>query len=122
MHVDKFISHRGANSDFIENTIEAFQIAKAAGFNWFETDVQMSSDGELFLFHDKTPKRFADCDKNVIEMTLAELKQIQLADSVLKVKAKIPTLREYLDWASENDVFTNLELKISTQDKNTSKS
>ncbi|NDT67547.1 glycerophosphoryl diester phosphodiesterase [Francisella tularensis subsp. holarctica] len=117
MHVDKFISHRGANSDFIENTIEAFQIAKAAGFNWFETDVQMSSDGELFLFHDKTPKRFADCDKNVIEMTLAELKQIQLADSVLKVKAKIPTLREYLDWASENDVFTNLELKISTQDK-----
>ncbi|MDE4947077.1 glycerophosphoryl diester phosphodiesterase, partial [Francisella tularensis subsp. holarctica] len=45
------------------------------------------------------------------------LKQIQLADSVLKVKAKIPTLREYIDWASENDVFTNLELKISTQDK-----
>ncbi|MDE5035598.1 glycerophosphoryl diester phosphodiesterase, partial [Francisella tularensis subsp. holarctica] len=55
--------------------------------------------------------------KNVIEMTLAELKQIQLSDSVLIVKAKIPTLREYLDWASVNDVFTNLELKISTQDK-----
>lgn len=53
MHVDKFISHRGANSDFIENTIEAFQIAKAAGFNWFETDVQMSSDGELFFFMTK---------------------------------------------------------------------
>ena len=118
MHVDKFISHRGANSYFIENTLEAFQIAKNTGFNWFETDVQMSSDGELFLFHDKTPKRFADCDKNVIEMSLNELKQIQLIHPVLKVKAKIPTLREYLDWASENDVFSNLELKITTQDKN----
>lgn len=50
MHVDKFISHRGANRYFIENTLEAFQIAKNAGFNWFETDVQMSNDGELFLF------------------------------------------------------------------------
>ena len=55
----------------------------------------MSSDGELFLFHDKTPKRFADCDKNVIEMSLNELKQIQLIHPVLKVNTKIPTLREY---------------------------
>ena len=37
---------------------------------------------------------------------------------ILKVKAKILTIREYLDWASENDVFSNLELKITTQDKN----
>ena len=94
--------------------LEAFQIAKNAGFNWFETDVQMSSDGELFLFHDKTPKRFADCNKNVIEISLNELKQIQLIHPILKVKAKILTIREYLDWASENDVFSNLELKITT--------
>ncbi|GAB4222080.1 MAG: glycerophosphodiester phosphodiesterase family protein [Francisella sp.] len=117
MLIDKFISHRGANSDFIENTIEAFQIAKDNGFNWFETDVQMSSDGELFLFHDKTPKRFANCNKNITEMSWEEIKNIQLIDSSLKVEAKIPSFREYLNWVDKNNVFTNIEIKISKNDK-----
>lgn len=46
----------------------------------------MISDDELFLFHDKTPKRFADCDKNVIKISLNELKQIQLIHLVFKNK------------------------------------
>lgn len=117
MKVDRFISHRGANTDFIENTIESFQIAKDYGINWFETDVQMSSDGELFLFHDQTPKRLNSCDKNVTQMLMDELRQLELVHPKLKTKGQILTLKEYLDWAGENDVFTNLEFKVTNKDE-----
>ncbi|MED7788282.1 glycerophosphodiester phosphodiesterase family protein [Francisella sp. 19X1-34] len=113
MKVDKFISHRGNNIDFIENTIESFEEAKKYGFRWFETDVQLSIDGELFLFHDKTPKRFSNCTKNVTEMTITELKKLDLVHPVTGQKSKILTLRGYLDWASQNGIFTNLEFKIT---------
>lgn len=113
MKVDEFISHRGNNIDFIENTIESFIEAKDYGFKWFETDVQMSADGELFLFHDKTPQRFTDCTKNVTEMSITELQSLELIHQVNDQKSKILTLREYLNWASKNDVFTNLEFKIT---------
>lgn len=32
MHVDKFISHRGANSYFIENTLEALKLLRILVF------------------------------------------------------------------------------------------
>ncbi|ASG67607.1 glycerophosphoryl diester phosphodiesterase [Francisella halioticida] len=112
MKVDKFISHRGNNIDFIENTIESFIDAKNHGFKWFETDVQMSSDGELFLFHDKTPQKFTRCTKNVTEMTILELQKLELTHPIASQKSKILTLRDYLNWADKHDVFTNLEFKI----------
>ena len=117
MKVDRFISHRGANTDAVENTIEAFQIAKDYGIKWFETDLQMSSDGEVFLFHDQTPKRLAPCDKNVTQMTMHELQELDLSHPRFDFKGKIPTLREYLDWAGVNDVCTNLEFKITDEDE-----
>ncbi|WP_265659034.1 glycerophosphodiester phosphodiesterase family protein [Francisella philomiragia] len=118
MRVDKYISHRGANSDAVENTIEAFQIAKIAGFNWFETDVQMSSDGELFLFHDDTPQRFSSISENVTNMPWSELKAIELIHPVVKSKAKVLALKEYLEWAEHNNVFLNLEIKVSNENIN----
>ncbi|WP_150467714.1 glycerophosphodiester phosphodiesterase family protein [Francisella sp. SYW-9] len=114
MKVDKFISHRGNNIDFIENTMESFKDAKSYGFKWFETDVQLSADGELFLFHDKTPERLSNCTKNVTEMTIVELKGLDLVHPKTGKKSKILTLREYLDWASQNDIFTNLEFKVTS--------
>ncbi|AJI52589.1 glycerophosphodiester phosphodiesterase family protein [Francisella philomiragia] len=118
MHIDKYISHRGANSDAVENTMEAFQIAKKAGFKWFETDVQMSSDGELFLFHDDTPQRFSSISENVTNMSWSELNAIELIHPVVKSKAKVLTLKEYLEWAEHNNAFLNLEIKVSNEDIN----
>ncbi|QIW09910.1 glycerophosphodiester phosphodiesterase family protein [Francisella sp. LA112445] len=113
MKVDKFISHRGNNIDFIENTIESFKDAKEYGFSWFETDVQLSVDGEPFLFHDKTPERFSSCTENVTEMTISELQELELSHPKNGQKSRVLTLREYLEWASQNDVFTNLEFKVT---------
>jgi glycerophosphoryl diester phosphodiesterase len=112
MIVDKFISHRGAKTDHVENTIKAFDMARASGFKWFEIDVQMSVDGELFLFHDDDMKRLAGLDKIPTKMTWAELQAVDLIHPILSETGKIPSLKEYLDWTQENNLFTNIEIKV----------
>ena len=112
MKVDKFISHRGAKTDHVENTIKAFEIARTNGFKWFEIDVQMSADGELFLFHDDNLKRLAGLGLKPTEMTWVELQSIDLISPTLGETDKIPTLKEYLDWTVANNLFTNVEIKV----------
>ena len=112
MKVDKFISHRGAKTDHVENTMKAFEIARASGFKWFEIDVQMSVDGELFLFHDDDLKRLAGLDMKPTSMSWAELQVVDLIHPTLTEIGKIPTLKEYLDWIVANNLFTNIEIKV----------
>ncbi len=46
------IGHRGAAALAAENTKEAFEKAIEANLNWVETDVRLSRDGRLVLWHD----------------------------------------------------------------------
>ncbi|NLA36754.1 MAG: glycerophosphodiester phosphodiesterase [Actinobacteria bacterium] len=46
------IGHRGASHDFSENTLDAFEGAKAQGADWVELDVRRTSDGLLIVHHD----------------------------------------------------------------------
>ena len=112
MKVDKFISHRGAKIDHVENTIKAFEIARVNNFKWFEIDVQMSVDGKLFLFHDDNLRKLASLDLKPTNMTWAELQALDLIHPTLAETDKIPTLKEYLDWIVANNVFTNIEIKV----------
>lgn len=49
----KEVAHRGAPLDTIENTITSFEYAYNQGFEYFETDIQLTYDGNFVLFHDK---------------------------------------------------------------------
>ena len=46
------IGHRGASSDFPENTVAAFEGAREQGADWVELDVRLSGDGQLVVHHD----------------------------------------------------------------------
>jgi len=46
-------AHRGARSIAPENTLLAFEVARQSGAQLFETDVQMTADEQLVLFHDR---------------------------------------------------------------------
>lgn len=50
-------AHRGARSIAPENTLVAQEKARECGAHCWETDVRMSLDGELIIFHDKGLKR-----------------------------------------------------------------
>lgn len=46
------IGHRGASADFPENTLAAFEGARAQGAHWVELDVRRTADGVLVVHHD----------------------------------------------------------------------
>jgi glycerophosphoryl diester phosphodiesterase len=54
----KAISHRGRGNGFKDNTIEAFQAAVDAGFQWCEVDLRRTKDGVIVLYHDETINGF----------------------------------------------------------------
>lgn len=47
------ISHRGDSRQCRQNTIEAFQAALALGVDGIETDLRLTRDGKVVLFHDR---------------------------------------------------------------------
>lgn len=72
------IAHRGASGYAPENTAAAFDLAIAMGADAIETDVQVTRDGELVLFHDPTVERTSDGRGPLADYTLAELEQLDL--------------------------------------------
>jgi len=133
------IAHRGARSLAPENTIAAARKAFESGADLWETDIAVTKDEHLFLFHDHSLKRttdvesiFLDRDSLIFtEYTLAELQQLNPGarfletDPFVQVKAgavarqerasfkaeKIPTLEQALLFTREHHWKVNLELK-----------
>ena len=54
------IAHRGGRQLGPENTIVAFELARAAGTEVLEMDVRGTADGVLVLMHDRTVERTTD--------------------------------------------------------------
>src|SRR5438067_921841 len=53
-------AHRGGASEAPENTMPAFEHAVRLGYRYIETDVHVTSDGELLTFHDDVLDRATD--------------------------------------------------------------
>lgn len=74
----KLYAHRGAMRTSPENTIEALSRAKAEGVDGIEFDVQLSADGELFLFHDDSARRVCGRDVPVAGLKWRELQELKV--------------------------------------------
>lgn len=72
------IAHRGASGYAPENTRAAFARAVAMGADAIETDVQLTADEHLVLFHDTTVDRTSDGRGPLADHTLAELRALDL--------------------------------------------
>ena len=90
------IAHRGASRDAPENTLDAFALAIEQGADMIETDLHLSADGQVPLFHDMKLGGRA-----VSSLTLSELRE--------QVPG-LPTLEETLDRFGP-EIGWNLELK-----------
>ena len=88
------IAHRGYfdnDSAAPENSLAAFQRAIDHGYA-IELDTQLSADGTVVVLHDKSLLRSSGVDRNVQDMTDAELASCTLFNS----SEKVPTFAEAL--------------------------
>lgn len=92
------LSHRGYHERVPENTLPAFAEAVDLGVDGIETDLRVSADGQIVLFHD----RHARDGRAVRDVTRAELSAA--------MGFQVPTLDEALDGFP--GIIWNLEIKV----------
>jgi glycerophosphoryl diester phosphodiesterase len=85
------IAHRGGSLDGIENTIASFAAAIDMGYRYLETDVRVTADGELVVFHDLTLDRVLRRPGRLRDLTWAELSKLLVGG-----REPVPRLAEVL--------------------------
>lgn len=104
-------AHRGLWGEGIpENSVAAFRHAAEHGFA-IELDVQLSSDGTVMVFHDRTLTRMCGREEALSSLTADELTHIPLNGT----NETIPTFRAVLD-AVAGRVPLLIELKGESAD------
>ncbi len=107
-------AHRGFSGLYPENTMYAFVKALEAGADGIELDIHASKDGQLVIIHDEQLVRTTGCQGLVSDYTLEELTHIKASRTKDDAfDAYIPSLEEYCDFVSKNNLITNIEIKTN---------
>jgi len=110
-------AHRGSSRLAPENTLAALRQAINDGADYAEIDVQTTRDGHLIVLHDADLMRMAGDRRRVEDLTLAELKDIDVGarfSSDFRGE-HVPTLREAIALV-RGRMRLNIELKYNRPD------
>ena len=88
----KILAHRGGAIESCENTLESFRYSVSIGCDYIETDVQLSSDGIPYIFHDNDLKRVLNISSRFDTLSSQEIDKLKIFDQY-----KIPKLEEALN-------------------------
>lgn len=102
----RIIAHRGLALEAPENTKLAFLKALSIGVTHLETDVHVSADGVVVVSHDADLRRTAGRDLRVDQLTMAELRRMDLGGG-----QGFSSLPEVLD--AFPDAYFNIDLKVA---------
>ncbi|MCE5218701.1 hypothetical protein LLH03_16940 [bacterium] len=93
------VAHRGSPVTHPENTLVSFQAGLDTGALAAECDVHCTLDGEVIVLHDDNLQRVASDSRKVADMTLAEVRKVDVGSwkGARFAGEKIPTLREVLE-------------------------
>ena len=95
------LGHRGLSSKHLENSLESFRGALAAGMDGFELDVQPTRDGVCMVLHDDTLDRTATTGGTLRQLRASELPPLRNGEAV-------PRLVDALELPAK---LINVELK-----------
>lgn len=106
-------AHRGASAYELENTIEAFEKAKALKADGIELDIQVSKDSVLVVFHDMDLYRLAGVRKNIQACTFLEISQYSIGPRFKRILStrRIMSFAQLINWANREGIALNIELK-----------
>ena len=115
VHKPLIIAHRGGALESTENTIDAFQRAVKLGADGIETDVRLTRDGVVVVYHDEYFGRVEGLPERqrtrlISDLTYAEVK----AQTLIPVgddngSRRVPTLNDLL--GNVGSGLLNIELK-----------
>ncbi len=110
-------AHRGSRVLWPENTLEAFQGAVDLGYRYIETDVQLTADGVVVVFHDDELDRLTNATGPIRRWRWEDVRHLNAAWSfgaegdypMRDAGCRISSLQEVL--AAFPNQFFNIDLK-----------
>jgi glycerophosphoryl diester phosphodiesterase len=137
--------HRGSPVNEPENTIPSFERALREGVNSLETDLCVTKDKEVILWHDWNPDElvalireqgiepevaykpdfpapFSGMRNKTSELTLDKIRKhfnYTKKGESMSVKAHIPNFREFIDWIKDKNQikYVFLDIKVPKEEK-----
>jgi glycerophosphoryl diester phosphodiesterase len=113
------VAHRGASAVAPENTLAALESAIAAGAPMVEVDVQLTSDGEVVLFHDRTLGRTTTGRGRTHRITYTELSKLDAGtwfDATYRGQ-RVPLLEDALGLLRRHHTYASIEIKPPADDR-----
>ena len=113
-------AHRGASLNYPENTMSSFVGAKELGADWIELDVAQTKDNQIIVTHDTNLKRITGVNKKVWETNYDEIKDLDAGSFFSKDYSfeRIPLLEDVINYAKNNALKLNIELKPTGYENN----
>ena len=105
----KIVAHRGYVAKGVENSLEALEAAAKEKASYVEMDILLTKDHQFVVMHDYNLKRLAGVDKNVKDMTLAEVQGLKNQQD--GHTSHIPSFEEFVTRAKELKMPLLVELK-----------
>lgn len=106
-------AHRGGAALWPENSLLAFRNALGLGVDAVETDVHLTSDGEIVAIHDPTLNRTTTGRGAVSDLPAAEVTAARLKDRGRPTDEWVPTLSQLLDLLAPGRAQLLLEIKVA---------
>lgn len=100
-------AHRGASALAPENTLAAFELARTAGADGIELDVQLDADGHVVVFHDHDLQRLCGRPGSIELLSATDRKALR----VLGGSECVPTLEDVFDILGDMEI--NVEIKVA---------
>ena len=109
----ELIAHRGFRNSFPQDTMLAFSSAARRGANSLECDVQVSSDGVLYVFHDDTIDALTDGTGAIKDLTSAYIDTVAYTETAgtFLDPVRIPKFEELLSYVANTGIKLYAEIK-----------
>ena len=111
-------AHRGGAQLWPENSLLAFGNALGLGVDAVETDVHMTSDGEIVVIHDPTLDRTTMGRGAISELATTDVTAARLKDRAGRTTdERVPTLAQLLDLLAPQRAQLLLEIKVDARNR-----
>jgi glycerophosphoryl diester phosphodiesterase len=100
------MAHRGGAIEHLENSLPAFEACVAMGYRYLETDVRVTADGILVVFHDAVLERVTDAQGRIDQLPWSVV-------SEARIGGREPILRLEELLGAWPDVRFNLDIKAA---------